>query len=451
MKAQKKLNVVLIILVIILISIISFVGIFHQNKNKMTSYIPEYDLGTDLEGYRRVILTLDDSDEGNTDDVKTHDNYVKSANIIKKRLDSMKIIDYSVRCDESTGQIEMTLPENIQTDYILADITQKGKFEIIDTSNNEVLMNNDDIRSVDVTTVPSSYSDSTAAYMNINFNSQGSKKFKNITKTYQNVIENETVSNEAENIAENTSTNEATNSTENETADDEEEEETSKGVSLKIDGTSMLTTTFTEVIDNGVMSLTLGSASNSSQLNILKYQAESLAAILENEVMPLQYTVTGNMYISSQIDNNDLNVLIYIGIALAVIIFIITIVKFKGKGLAVSIAQIGYIALYLLILRYTNVTMTLEGIFGIGLAFIINHVFSLIFLDNLTKQVEKSFEKAITKFGLVMIPVLIFSVVCCFSGWLKVFSFGMVVFWGLITSILYSLLITKPLIKSLSK
>ena len=167
--------------------------------------------------------------------------------------------------------------------------------------------------------------------------------------------------------------------------------------------------------------------------------------------MPLQYTVTGNMYISSQIDNNDLNVLIYIGIALAVIIFIITIVKFKGKGLAVSIAQIGYIALYLLILRYTNVTMTLEGIFGIGLAFIINHVFSLIFLDNLTKQVEKSFEKAITKFGLVMIPVLIFSVVCCFSGWLKVFSFGMVVFWGLITSILYSLLITKPLIKSLSK
>lgn len=451
MKAQKKLNVVLIILVIILISIISFVGIFHQNKNKMTSYIPEYDLGTDLKGYRRVILTLDDSDEGNTDDVKTHDNYVKSANIIKKRLDSMKIIDYSVRCDESTGQIEMTLPENIQTDYILADITQKGKFEIIDTSNNEVLMNNDDIRSVDVTTVPSSYSDSTAAYMNINFNGQGSKKFKNITKTYQNVIENETVSNEVENITENTSTNEATNSTENETAEGEEEEETSKEVSLKIDGTSMLTTTFTEVIDNGVMSLTLGSASNSSQLNILKYQAESLAAILENEVMPLQYTVTGNMYISSQIDNNDLNVLIYIGIALAVIIFIITIVKFKGKGLAVSIAQIGYIALYLLILRYTNVTMTLEGIFGIGLAFIINHVFSLIFLDNLTKQVEKSFEKAITKFGLVMIPVLIFSVVCCFSGWLKVFSFGMVVFWGLITSILYSLLITKPLIKSLSK
>ena len=448
MKAQKKLNVVLIILVIILVSIISFVGIFHQYKNEMVSYIPEYDLGTDLDGYRRVILTLDSSDESNTDEVKTRDNYVKSADIIKKRLESMKIIDYTVRCDESTGQIEMTLPENIQTDYILADITQKGKFEILDSSNNEVLMNNADIRSADVRTVPSSYSDSTAVYMNINFNGQGTKKFKDITKNYQNVVENETVSNEVEN----TTTNESTNNTENVTTDTEEaEEETNKEVSINIDGTSMLTTTFTEVIDNGVMSLTVGSASNNSQLNILKYQAESLAAILENEEMPLQYTVTGNMYISSQIDSNDLMILLYVGIGLALIVFIITIVKYKGKGLAVSIAQVGYIALYLLILRYANVTMTLEGIFGIGLAFIINHIFNLIFLDNLTRQVEKSFEKAITKFSLVMIPVLIFSVVCCFSGWLKVFSFGMVVFWGLVASVIYSLLITKPLIKSLSK
>ena len=39
MKAQKKLNVVLIILIIILISIISFVGIFYQNQNKMSNYI----------------------------------------------------------------------------------------------------------------------------------------------------------------------------------------------------------------------------------------------------------------------------------------------------------------------------------------------------------------------------------------------------------------------------
>ena len=126
MKAQKKLNVVLIILIIILISIISFVGIFYQNKNKMSNYVKDYSLGTDLEGYRKIILLVDEDNEENTDELKNYDNYVKSADIIRNRLDSMNITDYSVECNESTGQIEIRLPENSQTDYILADITQKG-------------------------------------------------------------------------------------------------------------------------------------------------------------------------------------------------------------------------------------------------------------------------------------------------------------------------------------
>ena len=145
MKAQKKLSIVLILLLIILVSIISFVGIFYQEKNQMVNVIPAYSLGTDLSGYRKILLTVDEDDENNTEDVLTYDNYVKSANVIKTRLKSMGIEDYTVRCDESTGQIEITIPENDQTEYILSDITQKGSFEIRNTANDEVLMNNDDI------------------------------------------------------------------------------------------------------------------------------------------------------------------------------------------------------------------------------------------------------------------------------------------------------------------
>ena len=148
MKAQKKLSVVLIILLIILISIISFIGIFYQDKNEMVNIIPAYSLGTDLSGYRKILLTVDTEDESNTEDILNYDNFVKSANVIKLRLKSMKVEDFTVRCDESTGQIEITIPENIQTDYILSDITQKGNFEIRNTANNEVLMNNSDIRKV---------------------------------------------------------------------------------------------------------------------------------------------------------------------------------------------------------------------------------------------------------------------------------------------------------------
>ena len=465
MKAQKKLSIVLILLLIILISIISFVGIFYQDKNQMVNVIPAYSLGTDLSGYRKILLTVDEDDENNTEDILNYDNYVKSANVIKARLKSMGIEDYSVRCDESTGQIEITIPENDQTEYILSDITQKGSFEIRNTANNEVLMNNDDIRSVKVEVVPSSYSVGTSSiYMDINFNNAGSKKFKNITRDYQNVVsndttdnsvaENETTDSEAsqsefdDNSTSETTANETTNATSNEVAEETaDDEDNTTEVGLYIDGTSMMTTSFTEIIDNGVMSLSLGSSSSDEQTKILKYQAESLAAILENDAMPIQYSVTGNVYISSPIEQSTIKVLIGIGICIALLMLIVVIIKYRAKGVIVSVCMVGFIALYLLILRYTNVVITLEGILSIGLVFVINYIFNIMILNRLQNNVEKTFTKALTKFTLSMIPMLILAVVCCFSSWMSLFSFGMILFWGLVTSVIYNIIITRSFFK----
>ena len=459
MKAQKKLSIVLILLLIILISIISFVGIFYQDKNQMVNVIPAYSLGTDLSGYRKILLTVDEDDENNTEDILNYDNYVKSANVIKARLKSMGIEDYSVRCDESTGQIEITIPENDQTEYILSDITQKGSFEIRNTANNEVLMNNDDIRIVKVDVVQSSYSVGTSSiYMDINFNNAGSKKFKNITRDYQNittndtadnsVAENETVENELENNSTNEAiSNETTNETSNEVSEETAKEDDTTEIGLYIDGTSMMTTSFTEVIDNGVMSLSLGSSSSDEQTKTLKYQAESLAAILENDAMPVQYSITGNVYVSSPIEQSTINILIGIGICIALIMLIVVIIKYKSKGVIVSVCMIGFIALYLLILRYTNVVITLEGIFSIGLVFVINYILNIMILNRLQNNVEKTFTKSLTKFSLSMVPMLILAVVCCFSSWMSLFSFGMILFWGLVTSVIYNLIITRSFFK----
>ena len=478
MKAQKKLSIVLILLIIILISIISFVGIFYQDKNQMVSVIPDYNLGTDLSGYRKIILTVDESDEGNTEEVLTYDNFVKSANVIKARLKSMGIEDFTVRCDEGEGQIEIAIPENDQTEYVLADITQKGNFEIRNTANDEVLMNNDDIRSVEVDVVQSTYSTSSSAiYMDIHFTNSGSRTFRNITRDYQNVVTNDSAENNVvaetnstynETASNTTAENETTtNTTENETSDtnstanetvsnevsnettDETvaEEDNTTEIGLYIDDTSMMTTSFSEIIDNGVMSLSLGTSSSAEQTKILSYQAESLAAILENDAMPVQYSVTGNIYVSSPIEQNTINILIGIGISIALIMLIVAIVKYRVKGVIVSVCMIGFIALYLLILRYTNVVITLEGIFSIALVFIINYILNIMILNRLQKNVEKTFSKALTKFSLSMIPMLILAVVCCFSSWMSLFSFGMILFWGLVTSVVYNVVITRTFLK----
>lgn len=456
MKAQKKLNVVLIILVIALISIISFGGIFYQSKSKMLDIIPEYTLGTDLTGYRKVTLAVSPVEEDNSQEVKTYENYVKSASIIKKRLASMKITDYTVRCDESTGQIEITLPENKQTDYILSDITQKGKFEIVDSTDKKVLMNNEDIKNVKVQTVESSYSNSTNVYMAINFDNKGTRTFKDITKNYQNVVTNETTNetaNETVNEPSENNTSEETNTTEDEHNHDEEDnkEETKKQVSLNLDGTSMMTTTFSEVIDNGVLSLSLGSTTTSEDKKIKMYQADSLAAILENDTMPIQYTVTGNVYISSPIEESNIDLLIYVAIAIVAIILIVTIIKYRTKGLAISLSNIGFVALYLLVLRYTNVILSLNGIFAIGAVFAINHIFNIMYISLLEENKEDAFMKTLKKFSLGSIPILILAVVCCFSSWMSIFSFGMVLFWGLIVNVIYNSVVTQFLLRNMSK
>ena len=171
MKLQRKLNVILVILIILLVSLISFGGIYYKSKNQMVNKLPSYILGADLTGYRKVTLKVKESDADNSDSESTtseneaknntsentsensvenaissddnvnetsnetsedknnkekRENYKKSAQIIKGRLKSLKVQNYTVACDENTGRIEITLPENDQTDTILADIVEVG-------------------------------------------------------------------------------------------------------------------------------------------------------------------------------------------------------------------------------------------------------------------------------------------------------------------------------------
>ena len=250
MKSQKKLNVVLIVLVIVLISIISFVGVYHLEKNEMVSVLPNYILGTNISGYRKVTLEVINEEEENSssetvilgedeennevvenevqepeqneEEVKKENtkNYKKSAEVLKARLKSLNVEDFNVSLDEATGKIEISLPENDQTDIILADIVQKGKFEITDTNTGEVLLNNDDVKSVDVG-ITNSYGYSIVV-MNINFKLSATNKFKTITENYNT---NAVIEVEANEVG-NTETNTDENTVSNETSEENSTEET---------------------------------------------------------------------------------------------------------------------------------------------------------------------------------------------------------------------------------
>ena len=482
MKAQKKLNIVLVVLVIILISIISFVGVYRVEKNQMVNVIPSYKLGTSISGYRKVTLEVQEAsedtntetvtpegentisenevlangtEEENTDEtsnVNNAENYKKSAEIFKNRLKSLKVEDYNVNLDESTGKIEISLPENEQTDIILSDLASVGKFEITDTNTGEVLLTNSDVKSVSVETY-SQYG-YTVPYMNINFKLSGASKLKDISVEYNEnaVIETNTIENEITNdITEEYPENATSNDTD---TSSEESNTVAKTIDIKVDDTTMLSTGFSEVIDNGSLQLTMQAATDEDALKESLYGSYNVAAIIENDPLPVEYEITENIYVQAPIQLSNIYAIVYVLIAIAVVLSIILIVKFKMRGLLMTILSVGYIAILLLAIRYTNVILSLDGILSIGLAYIINYGFNYMLLKNIKnkdlRRDEKiaKYIKCMKKYAFILIPVFIVALICCFVNWDAIYSFGMVMFWAILISMLYNLTVTNLLIRN---
>lgn len=468
MKAIRNLKVTLVVLIVVLISVISFGGIYYVNKGEMKNRLPDYVLGSSIKGYRHITLVASEStneDENNTnstsnttenttenatennttenavnttnttsENVNTASNYKKSANIIKRRLKVLNIDNYNVTCDESTGRIVVDLPEDDKTDIILSDLTEVGKFTIEDSEIGEVLLDNGDVKSVKFGQPNTGTSSSSSLIMGIEFNSKGTKKFRNITKEYQNEL--------AENSTEESNTTNSTNTTENSTDSSEKKD---KKVKIKIDDAEILTTDFSEVIDNGVLTLTVGNANDETQRN----SALNIGAIIQNEPLPVKYQVEGNTYTESSIDENTLKVIIYCLVVIALVIALVLIVKYRTMGILQAILSVGYIGLLLIVIRYANVVESLDGILSIFVCYVINSIFAFMIskvLSNkdLTKKVsKKSVNNVIKKYGLIIIPELIIATVCLFTSWSAIFSFGMILFWGVVISFVYNVAVTK--------
>ena len=480
MKAIRNLKVILVVLIVILISVISFGGIYYVNKGEMKNRLPDYVLGSSIKGYRHITLvasestnkdenntnstsnttenttesatenetsnTTEDATENNTtenavnttnttsENVNTASNYRKSANIIKRRLKDLNIDNYNVTCDESTGRIVVDLPEDDKTDIILSDLTEVGKFTIEDSETGEVLLDNGDVKSVKFGQQNTGTSSSSSLIMGIEFNSKGTKKFRNITKEYQNEL--------AENSTEESNTTNSTNTTENSTDSSEKKD---KKVKIKIDDAEILTTDFSEVIDNGVLTLTVGNANDETQRN----SALNIGAIIQNEPLPVKYQVEGNTYTESSIDENTLKVIIYCLVVIALVIALVLIAKYRTTGILQAILSVGYIGLLLIVIRYANVVESLDGILSIFVCYVINSVFAFMISkvlgnkDLTKKESKKSVNNVIKTYGLIIIPELIIATVCLFTSWSAIFSFGMILFWGIVISFVYNVAVTK--------
>ena len=435
MKKNNGLKLTILVICIILISLISFVGIYKLQGGNIKNIMPEYTTSKELNGTRLITFkvdtsnkedskttaTTDGADDENTEktpvnsqEVLTEENYELAKNIMKKRLDQFNIINYDLRVDKTTGTIALEVGEDGQIDDILAYLLSQGNFTITDTDSGEVLLDNSKIK--ETKTMYYNGTSGTNVYLDIIFNDEGKSKLEEISKTYV------------------------------ETKDDEGNS-TKKTITIKLDDETITTTYFGQTMSNGELPLTVGSASNDSN-TIKNYlvQAGELAIVLNNGINPIVYTIGTNEYVAPIITPDTLNKIIISALVVLAVMIVYLVIRYKTLGIISALSMVGYIALYLITVRFTDTIISLEAIAAIAISILLEFVFVQAIAKAIKKDsanATKTINKELIKNISVQAPLYIMAIVFVFVEWETIKSFGLALFWGLIVSLVYNLIITK--------
>ncbi len=455
-KLEKKLKIALYVLIILLIALISFGGVYTKNLVCYDSVLPEFKLSTELTGSRIASFKVSDEEEekiydkdgnevdeipegANEEEYKkenvkinpneslTTENYKKAKRIIEGRFKTLGISDYNIRLDEQNGNILIEIVDNMNTDTVLRYPLYKGDFSMVDSETKEVLMDKSDIEKASILYGNSGLG-SLNVYFTIKFNSEGTKKLSEISKNYLGEMDTETG----------------------------EEDETKPKVSLLIEGTEVISTYFSEEIDTGELTLTIGSGANGETLYNYMSQGQLYEMLLNNEEMPLTYELESSEYMTSSLGANAIYKIIIVMAVICAVIIIYMIIRYKKNGLVTSLSFIVGIAILLLLIRYTGTTISLGGIVAMFILIALDTYFMITILNSIKKDnsyenvVNTTFKTYLKKLDVIII-FLIIGIVFTFMAQLPIYSIGMVLFYGLISFMVANLVFMRNMLITINK
>lgn len=479
---EKKLKVITIALAVFTISLVAFKGVYVQKYNKMENIIKEYSFSSNLSGYRELVFEISDSTEvldnngnyiGNTDKItdeniesnsyqktdkkvnseesKNEENYKITKDIIEKRIKKLGVTEYSFSFDKENGKMYLLLPEDKDTDHTVSNILQVSDFKIRDAKDSsKIFVTNDQLKKV--ATVYNTTEKGTTVFLQIELNEKGKETLKEISvgeyATPKKETENK--SSEDKNAVEAEGNVSSEENTENKETSKEAETEDKNEIVLEIDGNTMVQTSFADPIENGIINLSMNQeTTDTKSINEALQSASTIAILLNTGKLPLTYKVSENQYIIPNEVSENIKfmykiILIITGIAVGLLI-----ISFKVNGIIASIAYIGYIAVYCLLIRYTNLVVSPESITAMALLLILNYglVKRIVQKNEKEKDLRKivyanEFKSTILK----LIPIYIISIIFSFIKWTSISTFGMFMFWGLTLSIIYNYYITKNIL-----
>ena len=439
---MKKVKIITIILAIILVTLVAFGGVYIKTQNRMENKVKDYQFGRELSAGRVVEIKVATSEESkpNPEDL-TCENYNIVKKTIEERLNNLGAQDYTISLNEQDGTIRVELAEDNNTDTYVYFMTADGKVQIKEKDSGTELLSDSMVKKA-LYTYTTDAEGQYQVFMELHLTEEGQDKIEEIKNNYaifaEEVEKIEKAQEEAKE-GEETSTEETT--TEETTA-----ENTRKIAKLTIAGNEY----DIEKVEKNKIRLTIGDkTTNATYVNSYASTATELATLINSGKYPLQYEIQDNMSVYSDITEKQVTYFAIVVVAILVIVFIVHTIKYKTNGLLASIATVGFVSILSLLIRYTNVNISIEGIGAVILTLIIN----IIIVQNILEKVKKGINvreavlEVYKKELLRLLPIIILTLVFCFAGWSNLISFGLIMFWGLILILTYNALVTKILLK----
>lgn len=464
MKNSKNFKLILMVLICVLVILVGFVGIYLKDTNAYKNILPEYELASDIKGSTVLELEVDDSaetiyydkdgkevdattiTEENEDDYTKEEklinekenltvtNYKKVVDIMKERLNFLQTDQYRLDLDEKTGKIVLTF-EDAYPDDIKSFLQMEGKFELVDSNTEDVILDHTNFNSADTTYAALSNGMSYAVYINIKLNDSGVERINNID-SYKTTV---------------------TESADEESEEGEKAEETVTVNNFKImfDGEEIAEVSYDDMLLTG-KTLRITTADNLTSDSDINSELNTNTVVTKLATigkMPVIYNLVAEEYVQS--DAIDYVQFIVIGIiAICAIISIYFIIRYKSKGILAVIAFAANISLFLILIRITGIQISLNGFAGIlGLI-----VLNTILVSNILKcikendktfseNIKNAYLKTINAFVVMLIVFAVFA----FSSMTVINTMGLLVFWGWLVTILGNLILTVPMLSIASK
>lgn len=446
MKKSKIMKLILMILICVLIILVGFVGIYSKKINAYKNNLPEYELASDLKG--STVLEFEVSDEtekvyydkdGNkvdsstvTDENKddyteeekainpeenlTVQNYKQVVEIMKERLKFLQTDQYKLDLDEKTGKIVLTFEDDYPDD-IKSILPMEGKFELVDSNTEDVIISYTDFTSIEATYA--SLEEGYTTYINVKLNASGIDKINNIDK-YKT------------------------------TTDSESEETTTNKLKVMFDDDKVAEVPYDAILLTGktLRITTAEKLTSNSSINSEMNTNTVVGKLATMGKMPVVYKLTAEEYVKSDVSDY----VEYVVIAIAVICAIISlyfVIRYKLNGLLAIISFAANISLFLILIRLTKIQISLNGFAGIfGLlilnTILVNNILKAIMNKDKTfsENIKSAYLNSIDTFVIVLIIFAVFS----FSAMTVINSMGLLIFWGWVVSLLGNLILTVPML-----